>query len=197
MGEVVIENEGGLREALSELGKLDVLIRRRSAKIDKEIRAVYDLAGALEVEVSGEKISADVRVKQLQDAIISFAQSKQDELLAERSGKSLVYPEGSISFKTVAATLAIAEGLKPEDVIAKADKLSPFTESIKKLIEKVKLFGVGFLELFEVSFKPSLASVKRVWLAGRLKPAEVKKLGFQVVPEYQSVSVKLPEVSID
>ncbi len=193
----VISSEIDLRKALKELQQLDVAMRRRAASIDREVRAVYERFGQLKVDVLGELIEVDARAKSLQTAIINFANDYREELLNGRDKKSIDYPEGSLAWRTVPATIAASEGVKPDDIIERADKVAPWTIIVRKVLEKVKLFGIGFFEMFDVVYKPSMTNIKKAWQAKRLKPADLKKLGLEVVPERESASFKLPEVSLD
>ncbi|ADG70111.1 hypothetical protein Plim_4304 (plasmid) [Planctopirus limnophila DSM 3776] len=193
----VISDEIELRQALKELQQLDVAMRKRAASLDREVRAIYERAGQHLVNVLGQSIPADVRAKSLQEAIINFANDYREELLKGRDKKSIEYPEGTLAWRTVPATIAASEGVKPDDIIERADKVAPWTIIVRKVLEKVKLFGVGFFEMFDVVYKPSMANIKKAWQAKRLKPADLKKLGLEVVPERESAFFKLPEVSLD
>lgn len=197
-----IESPDDIGRAFEELAWMKSIEETAKAVCDQRIQlAKKDVEKKCVTTIEDTKVTFADRRRALENAILDWSDAHREIVLAD-GGKTRKFTHGQVSFKNSTPKLGLADGTKPEDVLAIADKKCPHKDGLLAWLQ----MQLASIQLTQNVSAAILCNVKltldkqALWAAfksGLVSEKELNKLGLVVEKAEEFVGLKVTEYTVE
>ena len=160
--------------------------RRQTVETERDVainRLREEAARELHVVLAGERLTFDEWRGRLVAAVEAYVAGHKAEVFTGET-QTVRFAAGEVSYKRRAPAVALADGIRPADIVERLKKRKGLAPAIEKLLEKTGVAG-----WLRIKFDLDLQQIQRRFKDGQLRKRDLPT-GLIVTEEGQDVIIK-------